>query len=119
MPDVELKMVQTFVGKTVVVAPSGEVDLASAPVLRDGLMAAEGVAASGLIIDLRGVGFIDSTGIGELVGCLRRCREVHRRLAFVVPDGSMRKILHVTGMDEIFDMHHDEAEAVAAVTAGG
>ncbi len=69
-----------------------------------------------MVIDLRGVSFIDSTGIGELVGCQRRCRDAQVALAFVVPDGTIRKILHVTGMDAVFDMHHDEAAAVASAS---
>lgn len=115
----DLTTAQRLVGTTVVVTPSGEVDLASAPRLREGLLGAEKLATQGLVVDLRGVGFIDSTGIGELVGCLRRCREANRPLAFVVPDGSIRKILHVTGMDDVFDMHQDESAAIAAVSTGG
>jgi anti-sigma B factor antagonist len=116
---VDLKIVQRRVGTPVVVAPSGAVDLASAGQLRDGLVAAEADADTSMVIDLRGVGFIDSTGIGELVGCHRRCRDSNTSLAFVVPDGSIRKILHVTGMDSVFDMHHDEATAITSVTNDG
>ena len=112
----ELKISQRLVGTTVVVAPSGEIDLASAEQLRRGLVAGESEAGTSMVIDLRGVGFIDSTGIGELVGCQRRCRDAGVALAFVVPDGTMRKILHVTGMDAVFDMHHDESAAIASVT---
>ena len=103
----------------VVVAPTGEVDLASAGELRQGLERAESEASSGLVIDLRQVGFIDSTGIGELVGCHRRCREAGRALAFVVPEGTISKILKVTGMDSVFDIHADEESAAAAVSEGG
>jgi anti-sigma B factor antagonist len=102
-----------------VVAPSGEVDLATAPELRRGLERAEAGDATALLIDLRGVGFIDSTGIGELVGCHRRCRENERRLAFVVPEGTTRKILSVTGMDAVFDLHHDEKSALESLRGGG
>jgi len=112
---VDLDISQRTVGTTVVVAPTGEVDLASADLLRDGLVAGEAAADASMVIDLRGVGFIDSTGIGELVGCLRRCRDANVSLAFVVPDGAIRKILHVTGMDGVFDMHRDESGAIASV----
>ena len=101
-----------------VVAPSGEIDLATAPVLREGLQQAETAQAEGLLIDLRGVSFIDSSGIGELVGCHRRCRDAGRRLAFLVPDGTTRKILAVTGMDGVFDMHRDEDSALRALDRG-
>lgn len=104
---------------TVLVAPSGEVDLASAEQLRQGLLDGEANARTSMVVDLRGVSFIDSTGIGELVGCLRRCSTADVSLAFVVPDGTIRKILHVTGMDVVFDMHHEESAAIASVTADG
>ena len=99
-----------------IVAPSGEIDLATAPLLREGLERAEAHAPSGLVIDLRGVTFIDSTGIGELVGCHRRCRDRERALAFVVPEGTIRKILGVTGMDAVFDLHQDEESAVKSLS---
>lgn len=98
-----------------VVAPAGEIDLATAPELREGLQQAESAAIEGLLVDLRGVGFIDSTGIGELVGCHRRCREAGRPVVFIVPDGTTRKILTVTGMDGVFDMHRDEDSALLAI----
>jgi anti-sigma B factor antagonist len=112
---VDLKILQRRVGTTVLVAPEGEVDLASSEQLREGLIAAESAADASMVIDLRGVGFIDSTGIGELVGCQRRCKDAEVSLAFVVPDGTIRKILHVTGMDAVFDLHREESAAVASV----
>jgi anti-anti-sigma factor len=112
---VNLKIWQRHVGTTVVVAPQGEVDLATSEQFREGLIAAETAADAGIVVDLRGVGFIDSTGIGELVGCQRRCRDAGVALAFVVPDGAIRKILHLTGMDSVFDLHHDELAAVESV----
>jgi anti-sigma B factor antagonist len=113
----DLTMAKRFVDTTVVVAPAGEVDLASAEQFREGLVAAEAEADASMVIDLRNVGFMDSTGIGELVGCLRRCRAADVSLSFVVPDGTIRKILHVTGMDQVFDMHHDESAAIASVAS--
>jgi anti-sigma B factor antagonist len=101
----------------VVVSPSGEIDLATAPELRAGLERAEAEASAGRVVDLRSVGFIDSTGIGELVGCHRRCRDADSALAFVVPEGPIRKILNVTGMDSVFDMHADEDSAVRSVSS--
>ena len=117
---VQLTVDQRFASafpQIVVVVPAGEVDLASAGQLRQGLERAESQAPAGLVVDLRDVGFIDSTGIGELVGCHRRCREAGRALAFVVPTGTISKILKVTGMDSVFDLHPDEDSAAAAVSA--
>ena len=110
--------VSTEDSQVLVIAPAGEVDLATAGQLREGLEQAEAQAPGGLVIDLRAVGFIDSTGIGELVGCHRRCRESDRPLAFVVPEGPISKILRVPGLDSVFVVYGDEPAAVKAVATG-
>lgn len=110
-----LEVNQRTVDGTVVVAVSGEVDLATAEALRDALVAAEGEAASGMVLDLQQVGFLDSTGIGELVGVHRRLRKSGRPLALVVPEGPIRKILAITGMDSVLDLYEDESSALSAL----
>lgn len=114
---VNLTISTRLLDSVVIVAPMGEIDLASSPRLRKGLEEAFTTDLSRFVIDLRGVGFIDSTGIGELVGCLRRCRDADLPLALVVPEGSITKILHVTGMDSVFDTFPDEESAVAGAVA--
>lgn len=106
-------------GDVVVVAPVGEVDLATSPQLRSELEDSLVDDLARFVIDLRGVEFIDSTGIGELVGCLRRCRAAEVPLALVVPDGPITKILHVTGMDSVFDVFPDDDSAIAGVVGDG
>lgn len=120
LPDVQLTVTHSpsAVDPTVTaVVVAGEVDLATAGHLRAGLETAEAVSSTGLVVDLRRVGFIDSTGIGELVGCHRRCRERSVPLAFIVPEGTIDKILKVTGMDAVFDIHRDEETATRSVTS--
>jgi anti-sigma B factor antagonist len=113
--DVNLQVERRTVGDALVVSVSGEVDLATAETLREELMVAESQPASGLVLDLRQVGFLDSTGIGELVGVHRRLRKSDRPLALVVPEGPIRKILAITGMDGVLDLHDDESSAIAAL----
>jgi len=113
--NVNLQVEQRTVGDALVVSVSGEVDLATAEPLREALVAAEAQPASGMVIDLQQVGFLDSTGIGELVGVHRRLRKSDRPLALVVPEGPIRKILAITGMDSVLDLHEDERSAIAAL----
>lgn len=110
-----LQVEQQTEGDALVVAVSGEVDLATAESLREALVAAEARPASALVLDLEQVGFLDSTGIGELVGVHRRLGKENRPLALVVPEGPIRKILAITGMDSVLDLHHDRGSALAAV----
>lgn len=113
---VNLQVEQRTVGDALVVSVSGEVDLATAEPLREALVAAEAQPATGMVIDLQQVGFLDSTGIGELVGVHRRLRKSDRPLALVVPEGPIRKILAITGMDSVLDLHENEGAAIAALS---
>ena len=82
-----------------IVSLCGEVDIASAPELREVLVdvLAE-TPATHLIVDLSGVGFIDSTGIGVIVGAHRRVTANGGRLTAVVTTNAVRRALHTTGL---------------------
>lgn len=83
-----------------VVSVSGDCDLASAPALRRALAEAAG-RADRLAVDLRGVSFLDSVGLGLLIGAARRAT------AFVVvaeADDPARRVLAATRVEEILDV---------------
>ena len=64
-----------------VIAVSGEIDVATAPQLRECLHRVIAQGESTIVLDLLGVTFLDSTALGVLVGALKRCREAGRRPA--------------------------------------
>ena len=79
---------------------TGELDLFTAPRLREAVVDATDAGAEDVVVDLAGVGFIDSSGLGVLVACLKRMRE--RGGAFAVVAGetsSLHKLLALTGLD--------------------
>jgi anti-sigma B factor antagonist len=79
---------------------TGDCDLASAPELRRHLARAA-ADTDDLVIDLSGVGFIDSVGLGLLVGAARRVPN----LVVVAPlDGSARRALEATRLDQILTL---------------
>jgi len=85
-----------------VISVIGEIDVATAPQLRECL---HGVIAQGqatVILNLLSVTFLDSTALGVLVGALKRCREHGGELHIVVTDARIRKIFEITGLDKIF-----------------
>jgi anti-sigma B factor antagonist len=85
-----------------VIAITGEIDVATAPQLRESL---HGVIAQGhatVVLDLLGVTFLDSTALGVLVGGLKRCRELDGELHIVVTDARIRKIFEITGLNKVF-----------------
>jgi RND superfamily putative drug exporter len=78
----------------------GELDLQTAPAFRERLAEVEDDAAT-LVVDLRGVRFIDSTGIGELLGAQQRARREGRRLVVVRAEGTqIADVLHVSAIDD-------------------
>jgi anti-sigma B factor antagonist len=67
-----------------------------------------------VIIDFSQINFIDSTGIGELVGYLGRFRNSKRELILVNPSDRIRKLLHVARLDELFPTYDSVAAAISA-----
>lgn len=71
-------------------------------------------AAGHVLLDLERINYIDSTGIGELVGYLGRFGERQRRLVLVHPSERIRRLLQVAQLDDLFPTYDDLEEATAA-----
>lgn len=97
-----------------VLAVSGEVDVVAAPELRDRLGALIDDGANRVVLDLDGTDFIDSTGLGVLVGVVRRARSAGGDLRVVTTSDRFRRILHATGLDEVFVVASSADEAATA-----
>ena len=85
-----------------VIAVSGEIDVATAPQLRECLHGVIAQGESTVVLDLLGVTFLDSTALGVLVGALKRCRELGGELHLVVADPRIMKIFEITGLTNVF-----------------
>ncbi len=68
-----------------------------------------------VLIDMSEIDYVDSTGLGELVGYLQRFSEQGRRLALLRPHTRILNLLRLTKLDEIFQLFDDEAEGIAAL----
>ena len=96
------------------VAIKGELDLATVPRV-NAAFAAEPVASAGaVVIDLTGVAFMDSTGLGALVTFERELAARGGRLVLACPEGPARLLLDVTGLAEQLAVFATRAEAEAA-----
>ncbi len=85
--------------RATVVEVAGEVDLHSAPQLRAEIgRAIEQSAPPRIVVDLAGVTFLDSTGVGVLVGALKRAREAGGLLHFCNPQPRVCRVFEVTGL---------------------
>jgi len=89
----------------------GEVDVYTAPKLKEGLVSLIGEGCTNLVIDLEGVSFIDSSGLGVLVSALRRARERDGAVRIVCTRENILKIFRITGLDKVFPVFTDIAEA--------
>ena len=85
-------------GAATVIAVSGELDLASSPALQEELDRAAGSDAQMLIIDLRELDFMDSTGLSVLVRAHQRTEEQGRQLAMVKGPQQVQRLLSLTGV---------------------
>ena len=85
----------------IVMLVRGEIDVASAPALWEQLVAAI-PDTKRLVLDLRETDFIDSTGLSVFVRALRRLRGDGGELILRSPRSGIRKILDITGLDQVF-----------------
>lgn len=97
-----------------VLAVSGEVDVATVPRLREQLHSLVAQGSNRIVVDLEGVEFLDSTGLGVLVGALKRVRAHDGELRVVCPQSRVRKVFEVTGLTKVFSLHDSVDDAVGA-----
>ncbi|WP_426242835.1 STAS domain-containing protein [Nocardioides sp. LHG3406-4] len=100
-------------GKTVV-AVGGEIDVYTAPKLRDKITELVGEGVYDLVVDLSAVEFLDSTGLGVLVGGLKKVRAHDGSLTLVCNQDRLLKIFRITGLAKVFVIHDDAASALAS-----
>jgi len=97
-----------------VVAVGGEIDVYSAPKLRERLITLVDSGSYNLIVDMEAVEFLDSTGLGVLVGGLKRVRAHDGRIDLVCTQGRILRIFRITGLSKVFSIYDSVADAVAA-----
>ena len=97
-----------------VVDVEGEIDIYTAPRLRELLIDLVSQGSYQLIVNLDKVGFLDSTGLGVLVGGLKRVRAHDGSLDPVCTRERILEILRITGLTKVFGIHQSVDQAIAA-----
>ena len=99
-------------GTWAVIDVKGELDLYTAPSFRESVLEAAGDNdPPKVIVDFRGLGFIDSSGLGVIVACLKHLRERGGDLALAAPEGSgLRRLLELTGLDRVLTLYKSTEE---------
>jgi anti-sigma B factor antagonist len=111
--DQAFEIVEHDEGGLLRIAVSGEVDVATAPTLRERLYDAVDRSSEVVIVDLLAVTFIDSTGLGVLIGTQERGNGQGTQVRIVVREPRIVKIFEITGLTELFTMYPTVAEAAA------
>lgn len=90
----------------------GQIDVGTAPGLRQELQALSTRGHHRLVLDLRGVEYLDSFGVGVIMGAVRRARNGGGDLALVCGDAPVREVLEVAGLDRMLPLHASVAAAL-------
>jgi anti-sigma B factor antagonist len=93
----------------------GELDLYAAPELKRRLASAIDAGKTRIVVDLTDAAFMDSTALGVLLGALKRLRVRNGALAIATEQPTILRILEVTGMNQVLDLHSTADDALAAV----
>src|ERR671915_39114 len=88
-----------------VVQVRGEIDVYTAPKLRERLIELVSEGSYHIVVDLEGVDFLDSTGLGVLVGALKRVKSHDGSLSLVCTQDKILKIFEITGLTKVFPIH--------------
>ncbi len=94
------------------IAVSGEVDVATAPTLREHFYAAVDRGREVVVVNLSAVTFIDSTALGVLIGTQERGAEQGTQLRIILKEPRIVKIFEITGLTERFSIFPTVVEAV-------
>ncbi|HLL66394.1 MAG TPA: STAS domain-containing protein [Micromonosporaceae bacterium] len=98
-----------------VVQVAGEVDLSTEPELRRDLAAVVEREMAQVVVDLTGVAFLDSTGLGLLVWAFRRMQDRGGGLCLAGPQASVAKLLDLTSLDRLITVYDSVEAATEAI----
>lgn len=104
------------VGGAIFVETEGDIDMASAPMLREHLLSALLTEpASPVVLDLTNTQFMDSSGLGALAEAHNVARDAGRRLLVAGAQRPVRRVLEITRMDHVLDCYADRRSALQAL----
>lgn len=111
----ELDVLSESVGDFTLVSLSGEVDVYSAPKLRETIRELVDGEKYHIVVNLENVAFLDSTGLGVLVGGLKRVKQHDGELGIICNQEKILRIFRITGLTKVFPIYHSREELLAKV----
>jgi len=114
---VNLTVTSRPAGEAYVINVQGEIDVYTAPRLRQEIISLLDQGSRHIVIDLSSVDYLDSTGLGVLIGGLKRMKEQEGSLSLICPNPKIMRIFEITGLNKIFSMFLTEGDALAGLPA--
>jgi anti-sigma B factor antagonist len=108
----EVQTRQTEGGVTVV-APTGRLDVAGAPALKDAISDLARNGPPKIVLDMEGITFVDSTGLGSVIAALKQIRKQQGELRLAAPNQQVRVVLELTTLDKVFPYFATLEDALA------
>ena len=108
-------LVRQSEGDAYVVELAGEIDVYTSPKVKDAITELIDQGHYNLVINLEKVRYIDSTGLGVLIGGLKRVREHGGSVSLVCTNPQIKKIFDITGLVKIFGIFDTEPNAMKAL----
>jgi anti-sigma B factor antagonist len=109
----ELDINPESIGDLSLIGLSGEVDVYSAPMLRETIKDLVDEGKYKIVVDLEKVAFLDSTGLGVLVGGLKRVKHHDGELGIICDQEKILRIFRITGLDKVFPIYRSREELLA------
>ncbi len=100
-------------GEALVYRLRGSLDVATSPSVRAALMEAAGEGKHDVFVDLTRLEFLDSTGLGALIGAHRRALEHGGKVRLAVGEGPIARLLNITGLIRVFPVYATLEDALA------
>jgi anti-sigma B factor antagonist len=110
---VDLSLETRHEGGSTIIEVGGEIDVYTAPKLRDKITELVGNGNYHLVVDMERVDFLDSTGLGVLVGGLKKVRAHDGSMQLICNQERLLKIFRITGLAKVFRIHASQAEALS------
>jgi len=95
-----------------VVAPTGRLDVAGAPALKEAISEVVKNGPPRIVIDMEGVSFVDSTGLGSVISALKQVGGSQGEMRLAAPNQQARVVLELTTLDRVFPYYATVEEAL-------
>lgn len=99
-------------GRAVVLSPSGRLTMTTAALLRQSVAAEVEGGKPRVVLDLAGVSFVDSSGLGAIVGGLKSARQAGGDLRIAAAGEQVRTVLDLTNLDRVLRPHDTVEDAL-------